>query len=86
VKKMTKYYVGTVPGSIYGFVFTSKKTPTFETHGKRFRSVVGAFRTKKGAMFMAENGYSNPHCQTVSQAEKLAKTHIRVKKGDWRRK
>ncbi len=82
---MTKYYVGH-SGGIYGTVFTSKSTPTHESHGYRFHGVTGPFRTKKGAMFMAECGYNNPHCRTVSEAEKLAKTHIRVKKGDWRYK
>lgn len=82
---MTKYFVGHSGGGIYGTVFTSKTTPTSESHGYRlFHGVTGPLRTKKGAMFMAECGYNNPHCRTVSEAEKLAKTHTRVKKGDWR--
>ena len=83
---MTKYYVGRKIGSnyLYGDVFTSVKTPTSETHGHLYHGVTGPFRTKKGAMFMAECGYDNPHCRSVGEAEKLAKTHQRVKKGDWR--
>ena len=82
---MKKYYVGR-RGNIINEVFTSTKTPTSETHGRLYSSVTGPFKTKKGAMFMAECGLNNPHCQTVSEAERLAKTHTRVKKGDWRYK
>jgi len=81
---MTKYYVGRK--GTKGEVFTSSKTPTADTHGHLYRAVTGPFRTKKGAMFMAECGYNNPHCSTVSEAERLAKKHIRVKEGDWRYK
>jgi hypothetical protein len=81
---MTKYYVGRAKGLFYGDVFTSTSTPTHDSHGVKYISVTGPFRTKKGAMFMAECGLNNPHCRTVSEAEKLAKTHTRVKKGDWR--
>ena len=80
---MTKYYVGNT-GGIYGTVFTATSTPTVDSHGYRFHTVTGPFRTKKGAMFAAECGHNNPHCRTVGEAEKLAKTHTRVKKGDWR--
>jgi hypothetical protein len=53
-------------------IFRHSSDPTDVSHGNRYLYVVGPFRTIKGAEFMAEYGDNNPHCQTVSQAEKLA--------------
>lgn len=55
-------------------LFRSKTTPTQSTHGSRFSAVIGPFRTKKGAEFMRDHGTNNPHCQSVADAERLAKT------------
>lgn len=55
-------------------VFKSVYDPT-EKMFPQYKAVVGPFRTKRSAMFMRDCGYNNPHCQTVSQAEKLSKTH-----------
>lgn len=38
-----------------------------------FVAVVGPFRTRRGAQFMADHGRNNPHCLTVGDAERLAK-------------
>jgi len=53
-------------------LFRSTKKPTASSHGDRYMYVVGPFRTKRGATFMLNHGHNNPHCITVSQAEKLA--------------
>ena len=47
--------------------------PTQATHGHLYGAVIGPFRTKRGAQFMAKHGRSNPHLQTVDDAERIAK-------------
>jgi len=54
-------------------VFKSATKPTEATHGHQYLAVIGPFRTKAGAEFMANNGWNNPHCQCVADAERLAK-------------
>jgi len=54
-------------------VFRSAKTPTQLSHGDKYVAVIGPFRTKAGADVMAKYGRNNPHLQTVSEAEKMAK-------------
>jgi len=54
-------------------IFRAFSTPTQETHGSLYAAVIGPFRTKKGAEFMAKYGKNNPHVQTVADAERLAK-------------
>jgi hypothetical protein len=71
---MTKYYVGYNKGNPVG-IFTSEKTPTRESHGKKYPGgSVGPFRTRAGAQVMIDGGYGNPHTQTVAQCERIAKT------------
>lgn len=86
---MNQIYVGRSVSDPYkGVVFEYHKTPTYESHGpitsvdgnsrdyqngKRFDYVIGPFKTHEGAKFMAENGYLNPNCQTVKDAERLAR-------------
>lgn len=71
---MTKrYYVG-VKGKRFE-KFLSEKTPTSGTHGDKYVSVIGPFRSKAGATIMEKYGYDNPHVQSVAQAELLAKRH-----------
>lgn len=69
---MTKYYVGFKSGGRKEEVFTSKTTPTNESHGHKYYASVGPFRTKAGAQVMVDGGYGNPHTQTVAQCEKIA--------------
>jgi hypothetical protein len=71
---MTRYYVGKKHNSIARVVFTSAITPTQQTHGERFSSVIGPFKAKRAAQFTALFGHNNPHIQTVSDAERIAKT------------
>ena len=53
-------------------IFRSNRKPTASSH-KKFLSVIGAFKTLRGAKFMVHNGYNNPHVQQVSDAEQIAK-------------
>lgn len=54
-------------------LFSANRTPTIDSHGHRFGAVIGPFRTKRGAMFMRDHGANNPHCRSVSEAERLAR-------------
>jgi hypothetical protein len=53
--------------------FMAARTPTQTSHGKKYGHVIGPFRSKGGAVVMARFGAGNPHLQTVSEAEKMAK-------------
>ena len=67
----TKIYVG-VKGAKRE-VFRSLQTPTQQSHGHRYTVVIGPFRTRGGATVMAQYGRNNPHLQTVTDAERMAK-------------
>ncbi len=54
-------------------VFRSDVEPTAATHGARYNAVIGPFRTRAGADFMARYGQGNPHVQCVRDAERLAR-------------
>ena len=69
---MNRPYVGRSVASRRLEVFRAEALPTEETHGDRFKYVIGPFRTVRGARFMAECGENNPHCRTVGEAERLA--------------
>jgi len=71
---MTKLWVGLKTG-LTREVFRNADTPTFDSHGHLYGAVIGPFRTRRGADFMAKYGYGNPHCRCVSEAEKLAKRY-----------
>lgn len=76
-KRRPRLYVGLMEGNEE--VFRSDTTPTEASHGAQFRAVIGPFRTRRGADFMARNGYGNPHCQCVADAERLARrAHYKV--------
>jgi hypothetical protein len=68
------WYVGCNAG-MKRDLFTADQTPTFATHGGQFAAVIGPFRTKRGALFMAQYGNGNPHCQCVADAERLGKKY-----------
>ncbi len=68
-----RYYVGTHKGELRRTVFTSTSTPTQATHGAQYAAVIGPFRTKRAASFMALFGSNNPHLQTVLDAERIAR-------------
>ena len=75
-------YVGIKPRTAKREVFESARTPTQSSHGKRYSSVIGPFRTVSGAEVMARYGRNNPHLQQVSDAEKMA---TKMRKEGWRR-
>ena len=66
-----RYFVGCVDAKRE--VFRSAEIPTWASHGRLYNAVIGPFRTKQGAEFMAKYGQSNPHCQCVADAERLAR-------------
>lgn len=66
------YYIGIKDGA--WSLFRSVIRPTEQTHGSQYNAVIGPFRTKRGADYMLFCGRgNNPHCQSVSDAERLAK-------------
>lgn len=67
-----KIYVGLLKGAAKREVFKYAGEPTEATHGEKYGAVIGAFRTMRGANFMAEHGANNPHVQTVEDAERIA--------------
>lgn len=54
-------------------LFRAASTPTFETHGATYNYVIGPFRTKLAGEIMRDFGRSNPHLQSVYDAERLAR-------------
>jgi hypothetical protein len=71
MKSRYRYWVGVKSG--VSTVFQSIETPTEQRYGHLYGAVIGPFRTHRGAAFMADFGSNNPHCQTVAQAERIAK-------------
>ena len=76
-----KYYVGTLKNG-ESETFLSDIKPTEKSHGKKYKFIVGPFRTKNGAIIMAKYGKGNPHLQHVADAEKMAKNHPEMIKED----
>ena len=70
-KDRTIYYVGLNGGKRTLFGCASYDTPTPESHP--YQVVIGPFRTKRGAAFMATFGAGNPHVLCVADAERIAK-------------
>jgi hypothetical protein len=70
-----KFYIGlkNAPHKHDRILFKNEAVPTRESHGHLFFATIGPFRTKRGAIFMRDYGRSNPHCQTVQDAERLGK-------------
>jgi len=67
-----RYYVGIGPEGKRK-LFRSASEPEVHTHGSIYSAVIGPFRTKRGAEFMRDHGAGDPHCQTVRDAERIAK-------------
>lgn len=73
--RKTRLYVGlNATLSQLREVFRAEPTPSKETH-PQYGAVIGPFRTRAGAEFMARFGYNNPHVLCVADAERLAKAH-----------
>ena len=69
----SKWYVGVHRKEPHNrSLFSHMGKPT-EREYPYFLAVIGPFRTKRGAEFMRDYGSNNPHCQTVEDAERLAK-------------
>lgn len=58
-------------------VFNTNVEPTQDKF-PQYSAIIGPFKTKEGAEFMAMYGKNNPHCQTVYDAEKLAHSPNRM--------
>jgi len=69
---MRRYYVGLKDGGKRE-TFRSAETPTEGSHGRLYLAVIGPFKTRRGAEFMAEYGGGNPHLQCVDDAERIAR-------------
>jgi len=70
MKSKRLYVAAPIGGDAYEVIRTSEPTELF--WGNRYALLIGPFRTRAGADFMAQYGRNNPHCQTVAQAERLA--------------
>ena len=70
-----RWYVGIKSGlGASGYeAFRATFTPTPTTHGSQYICVWGPFYTKRGATWSAAHGWNNPHAQTVSEAERIAR-------------
>jgi hypothetical protein len=56
-------------------VIRSATVPTAASHGDLFTYCIGPFRTMRAARFMEQCGKGNPHCRTVNDAERIAKSY-----------
>ena len=70
-KSRARYWLGLGFAEGRREVFRHVGIPTPELT-PQFFACVGPFRTKRGAVFMRDHGKSNPHCQCVGQAERIA--------------
>ena len=68
----TKSYVGVKVNTYTREVFRCPETPTEYGFSHIYAYVIGPFRTRRGAEFMAQYGANNPHIQCVADAEQLA--------------
>lgn len=59
-------------------LFRWPTTPTKETHGHLYTSVIGPFKSKVGASYFARYGRNNPHIRTADDAERLARADPRM--------
>ena len=65
-----RFFVG-IKSDLKREVFRSAGIPNENTFGE-YSAVIGPFRTKRAAVFMA-NCQNNPHCLSVSDAERISK-------------
>lgn len=70
-----KYYVGLLK-DVKRETFRYVSDPTMLSHGNLYLAVIGPFRTRRGAEFMARCGGGNPHCQTVADAERISRYEV----------
>ena len=71
------YYLGRrAQGDL--ILFHSLHVPTKESHGTRFVSVIGPFKSKVGASYFARYGRDDPRIRTADDAERLARADPRM--------
>ena len=71
------YYLGRrAQGEL--ILFHAAQTPTKESHGARFVSVIGPFRSRVGASYYARYGRDDPRIRTAEDAERLARADPRM--------
>jgi hypothetical protein len=71
------YYLGRrAQGDL--ILFHSIHVPTKESHGTRFVSVIGPFKSKVGASYFARYGRDDPRIRTADDAERLARADPRM--------
>ena len=71
------YYLGRrAQGDL--ILFHAAQTPTKESHGARFVSVIGPFRSRVGASYYARYGRDDPRIRTADDAERLARADPRM--------
>lgn len=80
-------YVGmkATDGKIVRTVFRNPTTPTHESHGHLYGSVMGPFATSHAAYFYQRHGEGNPHTTTVAACEKVAWKYRRLADGSFER-
>lgn len=72
----TRIYVGCrVDAGKWSEIFRASETPTRDTHGDRYACVIGPFVSMAGARIMVAHGGNNPHIQSSTDADRMAKTH-----------
>jgi len=72
-----RIYVGYCKNNKKMKKFSSGSVPTEKEFGLKYFAVIGPFVTARGADFMVKYGENNPHIQTVSDAERLAKNEAK---------
>lgn len=71
------YYLGRrAQGDL--ILFHSLHVPTKESHGTRFVSVIGPFKSRVGASYFARYGRDDPRIGTAEDAERLARADPRM--------
>ncbi|HPO87264.1 MAG TPA: hypothetical protein PLN86_15590 [Candidatus Hydrogenedentes bacterium] len=71
------YYLGRrAQGDL--ILFHATQTPTKESHGTRFVSVIGPFKSRVGASYFARYGRDDPRIRTADDAERLARADPRM--------
>lgn len=71
------YYLGRrVQGDL--ILFHSLHLPTKASHGQRFVSVIGPFKSKVGASYFARYGRDDPRIRTAGDAERVARADPRM--------
>jgi hypothetical protein len=73
-----KWYVGLKDG-IYE-AFSSEEYPTEDSFGELYKAVIGPFKTRRGAEFMAAHGQGNPHLRSADDADRIAAEYARTQR------